>query len=204
MEEVIPLAVYEPTANADPGVVDMKNNPPQGRRRSERLKKDTTLTTKEKNERMSKKRNLEGTYTTQNMFYVLPVDDIAELSINMGVDIDTNDFGTFDILKDLECARHDSYIKQKDYSQATQTKTVGAIITVRVPCLLIGYRRSPLIQRISSLSCLKRKLGRKKKLKISPNVQKKKMTQESPGRQTGRGGHKPNPPVDKGAKNRKK
>lgn len=64
---------------------------PQDRRRSERLKKDTTLTTKEKNEKMAKKRNLEGTCSNQNMFSVLPIDDIDELTASMGVDIDKND-----------------------------------------------------------------------------------------------------------------
>jgi hypothetical protein len=60
---------------------------------------------------MAKKRNLEGTCPNQNMFSVLPIDEITELTSSMGIDIDSSDFGTFDLLKDLECARHDLFVK---------------------------------------------------------------------------------------------
>lgn len=61
---------------------------PEVRRRSERLMKETTLTTQEKTARMVKKRNLEGTVHNQNMFSALSNIDIANLTSNMGVDID--------------------------------------------------------------------------------------------------------------------
>jgi hypothetical protein len=74
---------------------------------------------------MARKRNLEGNYSSQNMFSTLPIDDIIELTSGMGVEIDASDFGIFDMLKDLECARHDLFVKQKEINQVSQTKTVG-------------------------------------------------------------------------------
>lgn len=56
----------------------------QEKRRSEHLKKDITLTTNEKTERMAKKRNLEGNPCDHNMFFVLPIDELAELTSAMG------------------------------------------------------------------------------------------------------------------------
>jgi hypothetical protein len=69
-------------------------------RRSERLKKDISLTTMEKNERMTKKRNLEGNTTQHNSFSALPIDDIVNITANMGVIVDENDSDTFDLLKE--------------------------------------------------------------------------------------------------------
>jgi hypothetical protein len=42
--------------------------------------KEITLTTQEKTERMAKKRNMEDTCSTHNMFSVLPINEIAELT----------------------------------------------------------------------------------------------------------------------------
>jgi hypothetical protein len=46
----------------------------QERRRSERLKKDTTLTTMEKNQKMAEKRNVEGNTSTSNSFATLQIE----------------------------------------------------------------------------------------------------------------------------------
>ena len=80
-------------------------------RRSERLKNDIEVTTKEKNERMAKKRNLEGNPLATNMFSDLPVESIKCLSADMGIAVDNINFGTFNMLKDLEIARHNLHIK---------------------------------------------------------------------------------------------
>jgi len=80
-------------------------------RRSERLKNDITVTTKEKNERMAKKRNLEGNPLATNMFSDLPVESIKCLSADMGIAVNNINFGTFNMLKDLEIARHNLHIK---------------------------------------------------------------------------------------------
>lgn len=72
MVEVIDQDQEKDVIVAAPSAAEAHLKQPQERRRSERLKKDITLTTKEKNERMARKRNLEGTYSNQNMFSVLP------------------------------------------------------------------------------------------------------------------------------------
>lgn len=59
------------------------------------------------------------------MFFVLPTDDIVELTSNMGVELGKDDFETFDLLKDLECAIYNLFNKQKENSQVTQTESVG-------------------------------------------------------------------------------
>jgi hypothetical protein len=82
---------------------------------------------------MAKKRNLEGTRTNHNMFLALPVDDIVDLSTCMGVDINKYDFATFDLLKDLECARHDLFTKEQDKNLKTQTETVGESYATKSP-----------------------------------------------------------------------
>lgn len=74
-------------------------------RKSDRLKKDIAISTKEKNEMMARKRNLEGNTYTSTMFSDLPIEIIKSLSCNMGVDVHKISFGTFDMLKDLEVAR---------------------------------------------------------------------------------------------------
>lgn len=90
-------------------------------RRSERLKKETTLTTKEKTEKITRKRNLEGNTSSCNSFSALPVEDVVSVSADMGVVLDKNDFATFDLLKDLETARHNLYEKQnKDAAPQTE------------------------------------------------------------------------------------
>lgn len=94
-------------------------------RRSDRLKKDTALTTMEKLERMAKKRNCEGNPLQNNMFSVLPNDEIATLSSHMGVVIEDTAFDTLDLLRDLEKARMTLYNKNKETTQNPQTETVG-------------------------------------------------------------------------------
>jgi hypothetical protein len=81
------------------------------RRRSERLKKDTNQSTKEKTEKMALKRNLEGNPIKSNSFFVLPIEDIVHISTNMGIAVSDYTFDTFDLIKDLEKARDDLYLK---------------------------------------------------------------------------------------------
>lgn len=80
------------------------------RRRSERLKKVTNIPTKEKNERIAKKRNLEG--NSFNMFSALHSDVIVDTALDMGIIINRNDFGTFNLLNDLEIARSELHNRQ--------------------------------------------------------------------------------------------
>lgn len=97
------------------------------RRWSERLTKDTTLTTVEKNERMAQQRNLEGNSKKPTSFSMLPTGDIIHISANMGVNINHDDFETFELIRDLEKARDDLYMKQCENNKTYQTETVEIV-----------------------------------------------------------------------------
>jgi hypothetical protein len=96
------------------GKDEAKANLIQERRRSERLKKDTAISTMEKANMMAKKRNLEGNNVNTNSFSVLPVDDLLHSAADMGVVANSDNLETFDLLKTLEFARNDVYQKQHD------------------------------------------------------------------------------------------
>lgn len=83
-------------------------------RKSERLKKDIAISTKEKNEMMARKRNLEGTSSSFNTFSKLNIETVKSLSSNMGIAADNINFDTFDMLKDLENARNKLHNKKHD------------------------------------------------------------------------------------------
>jgi hypothetical protein len=93
------------------------------RRRGERLKKDSNLTTKEKIEKAAQIKNLEGNSTRANSFSVLSVEDIINVSSDMGIVLDDKDFDTFDLLKQLECARNELFLKQADKNAQAQPET---------------------------------------------------------------------------------
>lgn len=94
------------------------------RRRSDRLKKTTTMTTMEKNLKMAKKGNLEGNPSSFNCFSVLLIEEMVNVTSNMGIDLNENDFDTFNLLKDLEKARDDLYYKQINKASDPQTESV--------------------------------------------------------------------------------
>jgi hypothetical protein len=97
--------------NSEPEVA-VKDQQVQERRRSEILKKDTSLTTMEKTEIAGAKKNLEGNSLKSNSFAVLSIEEIIHTTSEMGVMLDVNDLATFDLLDDLETARNDLYQKQ--------------------------------------------------------------------------------------------
>jgi hypothetical protein len=199
MVEVIDQDQEKDVIVAAPGAAEAHLKQPQERRRSERLKKDITLTTKEKNERMARKRNLEGTHSNQNMFSVLPLDEIAELSSGMGVIVNDYDFGTFDMLRDLECARQDLFNKQNMTCQDPPTETVGGPDTVQSPLCIEWLQEENSDNEDFILVLSKKKKAREKKrnLKISPSLQKMKQIQEAPGLQSGKGRKNSSLPVSK-------
>jgi hypothetical protein len=188
----------------------VKNNvQPQVTRKSERLKKNITLTTTEKNELMAKKRNLEGNSSNQNMFSALSLSNIAELSEDMGVSVDKNDFHTFNILTELECARNDLYKKQHEgvmTNQKENIETANCIDGSPLPTQWIQEETSD-VEDFTLVLSKKKAREQKKKLKLSLSSKKDKQTQEAPGLQTGRARRKNNnskPPVEKRIKTRKK
>jgi hypothetical protein len=60
-----------------PEVVEI---PPSPSRKSDRLKKTTTLTTMEKNQKMAKKRNIEGNPSCSDSFSVLTINEVVNIS----------------------------------------------------------------------------------------------------------------------------
>jgi len=78
----------------------------------------------------------------------------------MGVDVDSSDFGTFDLLKDLECARHDLFVKQKEVDQIPQTETVGGTEPIGSPLQIEWLQEEQSDLMTLSLYYPKRKLGK--------------------------------------------
>ena len=73
---------------------------------------------------VARKRNLEGNPLATNMFSDLPVESINCLSADMGIAVDNINFGTFNMLKDLEIARHNLHIKHTKHVVNEQDEEV--------------------------------------------------------------------------------
>lgn len=99
-------------------------------KRSERLKSTTHLSTMEKCDLMAQKNNLEGNLNKSNSFSVLPIEDIVNQYSSMGFIVENNDFGTFDLLKDLERARNDLFVKQNEVAQNAQAKSAEPLLII--------------------------------------------------------------------------
>lgn len=110
----------EPAVNTEVGIGNKLNN--QELRRSDRLKKDIDVTIQEKNERMARKRNLEGTYSHAIIFSDFPIENIKNLSSDIGIVAHKISFGTFNMLKDLENARRNLHAKTHEVVVEEQNK----------------------------------------------------------------------------------
>lgn len=98
------------------------------RRRSERNKKDIMLSTQEKNEAMTKKRSLEGNYTSQKKFSDMSIPVMHDTAKKMGVVIANNKFDTFNVIKDLEIARKNLSVKQNILCTASSSVNVDEYV----------------------------------------------------------------------------
>lgn len=87
------------------------------RRRSERLKKDISLTTMEKNEIMAKKRSLEGNNNKTLTISETEITTLENLAKDMGVITANNDFAALNLVKDLEVARHNLFLKNQSMQE---------------------------------------------------------------------------------------
>lgn len=63
---------------------------------------------------MAKKRDLKGNSTNSNSFSALQNDEIVNIYLEMGIIVENNAFDTFDVLRNLEQARKDLFIKQSN------------------------------------------------------------------------------------------
>ncbi|XP_066354675.1 uncharacterized protein [Miscanthus floridulus] len=188
------------TNTSDPMVVPGKEaHQIQERIKSERLKKDTCLSTMEV-ERARIKKNLEGNSSTTNLFSVLSIDEIIHTTSEMGVVLDNNDFDTFNLLNDLENARNDLYQKQLDQKQKSQTDTVET-----------EQKEGSTMQEESSepedfilVESRKKRRENRKNLKISPLKQGRRQDQEDPGLTKKRGRKPCIAPSSRNPRNKKK
>jgi len=69
---------------------------------------------------MARKRNLEGNHSNAVMFSDLPIENIKNLSSNIGIAAHQISFGTFDMLRDLEIARKFLHTKTHEVSVGDQ------------------------------------------------------------------------------------
>lgn len=145
------------------------------KRTSTRLQKDIMLTTEEKNLRMGKKRNLEGTnLNTANSFSALSDNVILHISAGMGITLDDSNFTAIDLLKDLEIARHTLIEKQKAPEPIIEETSIDVEeeeISDPEPTLILTPRKKGKPRNRLSLS------GPRKKKKGKENPQSK-MTKE--------------------------
>jgi hypothetical protein len=74
----------------------------------------------EKVEAAAMKKNLEGNPASNNTFFTLAIEDIVHDASEMGISIKHDDFATFDLLKTLELARNDMFLKQCEQNDKTQ------------------------------------------------------------------------------------
>jgi len=128
---------------------------------------------------MARKRNLEGNTSCYNSFSALPDVDIVDMSAEMGVILDKNDFDTFDLLRDLEQARNNLYQKQSDNVSAPQTETVEEVHESNNNLTLTWmHDESSEADDFILVESRKKRRERKNNLKLSPRYKGKRQDQE--------------------------
>lgn len=80
-------------------------------RRSERLKREIHVTTQEKMEAMAKKRCMEGNSKKRTVLNAVDDVQLQCLARDMGVIVPVDDYATINLIKDIEAARHNWYVK---------------------------------------------------------------------------------------------
>lgn len=173
------------------------------RRRSDRLKKETTMTTMEKNERMARKRNLEGNQWVSNSFTALPIDVFSSITADMGVDTCGNCLETFNLVKNLEQARDDIYQRQNESKAATQTESVESAQLNDSSSVEWLHEETSETDDFILVESRKKERENRKKLKVSPCSKGLWQDQENPGLPKIRG-RKPKAPPSKNRKNKNK
>jgi hypothetical protein len=132
--KLAPDITLQESVHEAPVLVEEQVN--QERRRSERLKETTSLHTMEKGEKLAKKWNLEGHSSSSNSFSILPVEEIVHTASDMGIVVKYDNFATFDLLKTLEMARDDLYVKQCGQNETSKSEIVETQPSADVPLRL--------------------------------------------------------------------
>lgn len=73
---------------------------------------------------MAKKRNLEGTMKPRTLFSELPQSSLHSISEKMGINMKGDSNTYFDILKELEIARSNLFIKQQQINSSMSIEEV--------------------------------------------------------------------------------
>jgi hypothetical protein len=137
---------------------------------------------------MAKKGNLEGNPSSFNYFSVLPIEEMVNVTSNMGIDLNENDFDTFNLLKDLEKARDDLYYKQINKASDPQTESVEDMQANKASLVLEWIQEeSSETDEFILVESRKKKKENRKNVKISPSFKGKKLVQENHGLPKSRG-----------------
>lgn len=162
------------------------------------------MTTMEKNQKMARKRNLEGNPPNSNSFSVLSIEEFVLITTDMGVAVDENDFDTFNLLKDLEKARNDLYQKQTEKVIDSQTETFEVCQAEKATLALEWMQEeSSETNDFILVESRKKRRENRKNVKISLTFKGKKQDQENPGLFKARG-RKPKANSSKTPKTKKK
>lgn len=90
----------------------------------------------EKGEKLAKKWNLEGNSSSSNSFSILPIEEIVHTGSDMGIAVKHDNFATFDLLKTLEMATDDLYVKQCGQNETSKSEIVETQPSADVPLQL--------------------------------------------------------------------
>lgn len=156
--------------------------PAAGMRRSSRLRGDITLTTQEKNDAMTKKRNLEGNTSTHPSISELSNSSLNDISAKIGVKIDNACSNSFDILREIENVRLNLYAKQqKNKSNVKISECTDHDEPSMAPQIEWHPEESSEPDDFELVLSRKKRREIKKRINISPVLTKGKRTQEAPG-----------------------
>jgi hypothetical protein len=136
----------------------------------------------EKGEKLAKKWNLEGHSSSSNSFSILPVEEIVHTASDMGIVVKYDNFATFDLLKTLEMARDDLYVKQCGQNETSKSEIVETQPSADVPLRLEWlHDESSDIEDFILVESRKKKERKEKSVRFSPSNNAKGKVQENPG-----------------------
>jgi hypothetical protein len=134
------------------------------------------------------KKNLEGNLASYNTFSTLPIEEIVHNASEMGISIKHDDFDTFDLLKTLELARNDMYLKQCDQSEKNRiVDNEGEPSHDNLLQLEWLHDESSDIEDFILVESRKKKREKRKNVRFSPSIHVKGKDQENLGQPKKRG-----------------
>lgn len=143
--------------------------PPQ-EERSEHLREGIHLTTKEKNDAMARKRNLEGNTKKSHTLADIENNVLNNLAMDMGIHVKDSNFDSFDVLKELENARNCLHLKHMDNDKLKSYVEIVKFVPSEDPIIdtVASDDDSDLEEMLIQQSKEKSKFGKKKIFSFSP------------------------------------